>query len=245
MNILSEMTIDSQNRSYITSNNLVISRFQKEIDLNYPSEYLLPELNTYKGGFFSSTFEYTGRYSRWDVAFINPPLEIRTKKSNFEIQSLNDRGDILIQYLKDCLPTETIKIAEYNSNCISGRIHKSNFNITNESYRTKQPSIFDLLRKLKSLFFTDDSFLGLYGSFGYDLIFEFEDLEYQKERCLEKKDIHLYLPDELMIVDHAIKKAYTLSYEFEVDGMSTARLERDGEKFTYNHSCKGSVSPYK
>ncbi|MCY8234045.1 anthranilate synthase component I [Priestia endophytica] len=245
MNILSEMTTDSQNCSYITSNNLFISRFQKEIDLNYPSEYLLPKLNTYKGGFFSSTFEYTGRYSRWDVGFINPPLEIRTKKSTFEIQSLNDRGNILIKYLKEYLPTETIEITEYKSNCISGHIDKSNFNITNEGYRTKQPSIFDLLRKLKSLFFTDDSFLGLYGSFGYDLIFEFEDIEYEKERSEEQKDIHLYLPDELMIVDHEIKKAYTLSYEFETDGMSTAGLERSGEIHTYNHSCKGSVSPYK
>ena len=46
-----------------------------------------------------------------------------------------------------------------------------------EEQRSKQPSIFSVVRELTSLFGLDtavDPQLGLYGSFGYDLTFQFE-----------------------------------------------------------------------
>ncbi|MGE1115229.1 anthranilate synthase component I [Priestia megaterium] len=244
MNILSEIDNQQKKSIYNTSNNLSITRFQSPIDLDYPTEHLLPKLNQYKGAFFSSTFEYTGRYSRWDIGFINPPLEICTKGNMFTIKALNNRGNILIKYIQHNITDPLINITKLGSSCIQGYIYTKTFSVTNEEERTKQPSIFNLLRKLKSLFATNDSFLGIYGAFGYDLIFEIEDIPFHKERNEEQKDIQLYLPDKLMIVDHELKKAYSLSYEFEFDESSTVGLKREGKVFKQKTQEPEHISSY-
>ena len=63
--------------------------------------------------------------------------------------------------------------------------------------------MFTVLRAITALFKTDDDAnLGLYGAFGYDLAFQFEPLDYRLERQPSQRDLVLYLPDELLVVDH-------------------------------------------
>ena len=44
----------------------------------------------------SSSFEYPGRYTRWDLGFVNPPLAVTARGREMEIEALNPRGVILL-----------------------------------------------------------------------------------------------------------------------------------------------------
>ena len=72
-----------------------------------------------------------------------------------------------------------------------------------EEERSRQPSVFSVLRALVELFASpEDEHLGLYGAFGYDLAFQFEPITLRLARPDDQRDLVLYLPDELLIVDH-------------------------------------------
>ncbi|GGE40113.1 anthranilate synthase component I [Pullulanibacillus camelliae] len=195
---------------------------------------LLMDLDHYKGALFSSNFEYTGRYTRWDVGFVKPPLEIRSQGSAFTIQALNARGQLLLPLIYSHLENAVfLQTVELNSESLSGHLHSSKA-IQNEEERTKQITIFDVLRHLQKLFrSSDDAFLGLYGAFGFDLIFQFEHIQQEKMRDLHQDDIHLFLPDELYVVDRKKDIAFRISYDFEVQGQSTTGLQRDGAYTDY------------
>src|SRR5439155_24698553 len=100
--------------------------------------------------------------------------------------------------------------------------------------RSKQPSSFSVLRALVELFSSDaDSHLGLYGAFAYDLAFQFEPLRLRLERPADQRDLVLYLPDELVIVDHRRERAMRRRYDFEVGRRSTHGLPREGAMQAY------------
>ena len=90
------------------------------------------------------------------------------------------------------------------------------------------PSVFTVLRAITALFRTDeDPNLGLYGAFGYDLAFQFDPVDYRLERKESQRDLVLYLPDEILVVDHYSAKAWTDRYDYSGDGFSTEGLPRD------------------
>jgi hypothetical protein len=83
------------------------------------------------------------------------------------------------------------------------------------------------LRALGELFASpDDQHLGLYGAFGYDLVFQFEPIPLRVPRPADQRDLVLYLPDEILIVDHMRQQSAIYRYEFEVAGRSTSGLPR-------------------
>ena len=91
--------------------------------------------------------------------------------------------------------------------------------------RSRQPSVFSVLRALGRAVRQPetDQHLGLYGAFGYDLVFQFEPMQLRLPRPDDQRDLVLYLPDEILIVDHMRQIAAMHRYEFEVAGRSTAR----------------------
>ena len=103
-----------------------------------------------------------------------------------------------------------------------------------EEDRSRQPSVFSVLRALIDLFrHPHEPHLGLYGAFGYDLAFQFEPIRLRLPRPPDQRDLVLYLPDELVIVDHRREVAMRRRYDFEADGRSTAGLPRDGGSRPY------------
>ncbi len=70
---------------------------------------------------------------------------------------------------------------------------------------------------------------GLYGAFGYDLVFQFEPIELRHSRDMAPPDLHLYLPDDLVIIDHRKEQAYRLFYDFEKVAFA--------KDFTWIESC--------
>jgi anthranilate synthase len=103
-----------------------------------------------------------------------------------------------------------------------------------EEQRTRQRSVFTFLRALVAYFASpDDDFLGLYGAFGYELAFQFEPLRQRFERDGRQRDLVLYLPDTILVVDHKRELAQMHYYDFALTRddvrYSTRDLPRDTE----------------
>jgi anthranilate synthase len=59
-------------------------------------ENLIEKLDSHKGVLLTSSYEFPGRYARWSLGFIDPPLEISGKADKCTIKALNDRGKVLL-----------------------------------------------------------------------------------------------------------------------------------------------------
>ena len=73
-----------------------------------------------------------------------------------------------------------------------------------------------------------DGQLGLYGAFGHDLTFSFEPIDLKQDRDPEQRDLVLYLPDSVYVIDSDKRDAWHVQYDFNVDGKSTQGLPRVG-----------------
>ena len=215
-----------------------VERKQINIEKEYQTT-IIEKLNTEKGAYFCSSFEYPGRYTRWDIGFYNPPVEIRSSYHHFEIEALNEKGLLLVAYIYSLIYAQNyIASINYESGLIIGNIINDTSDFT-EEMRSKQPSIFSLLRDIQKGFFNkEDSFIGLYGSFGYDLIFQFEKMAFTKKRDENKNDLVLFIPDELFIMDHRKERPFILSYDFSFNGKHTKNSCREPFKRNQNISYK-------
>ena len=98
-----------------------------------------------------------------------------------------------------------------------------------EEERSKQPSAFSILRTLIQEFGgEEDSRLGLVGAFGYDLLFQFEPIRKKLPRS-GPKDLHLFLCDDLWLMDRKKEQIERYRYDFSDGTVSTAGVPREGE----------------
>ncbi|MFT8362195.1 MAG: anthranilate synthase component I [Sporolactobacillus sp.] len=236
MSLLADFDPTVHETQFTTSGGLCMTcrhlPLQKETDI----PLLIKQLNTQKGGLFSSNYTYPGRYSRWDVGFVNPPIELTAKQDQFQINALNARGEIILSFLSRHLSDPAFAITVSNARQIRGQIqHVPTDMLIREEVRTRQPSVFSLLRQIKNSLASEDPFLGLYGAFGFDLILQFEQMPQRKSRDAKQNDLQLYLPDELLVLDHEKQTGYRLCYEFtDGDCGSTSGLPRDGASYPYD-----------
>jgi anthranilate synthase len=234
MNFLAHFSFNKVDEEFTTSGQISITRSIHKVDIATAIDAILQKIDTRKGALFSSSYEYPNRYARWDIGFVNPCMEIRTIHKKFEIKALNERGMILIDSVYNKLrDLAEITAINYTGSCVQGTIKDSN-QFFPEEQRSKQPTVFSMIRAIKELFFMpDENFLGFYGAFGYDLVFQFEPMDFKNQRDDEQSDLVLYLPDDLIIVDHQLSVAYNVTYEFRVNGKSTVGLSRTGEPTKY------------
>ncbi|WP_417680100.1 anthranilate synthase component I [Roseibium sp.] len=220
-------------QTFETDGGITITRSSRPSDYEAGTSQWIDRLDAERGAVLSSSYEYPGRYTRWDMALVNPPLVMEAADRSVEIRALNDRGRVLIPAIAKALESHP-DVASFSAD--GSRIDltvKKPDRVFQEEERSRQPSTFSIVRALKDLFACGDDQLGLYGAFGYDIAFQFEPIDLKLKRPDDQRDVVLFLPDEILIVDHHGKRAHVLEYEFEVDGKSTAGLPRDGEKSQY------------
>ncbi|WP_417667187.1 anthranilate synthase [Roseibium sp.] len=220
-------------QSFETPGGFTIRRSSRASNYEAGTSEWIDRLDSERGAVLSSSYEYPGRYTRWDMALVNPPLVMEAADRTVEIRALNERGKVLIPTIAKALKSHE-DVAEFSSS--DERIDltvKKPDRAFQEEERSRQPSTFSIVRALKEMFACDDDQLGLYGAFGYDIAFQFEPIDLKLSRPDDQRDVVLFLPDEILIVDHHGKRAYVLEYDFEVDGKTTAGLPRDGEKGQY------------
>src|SRR5260370_10928176 len=64
---------------------------------------LIELLDRRRGVVLSSGTTVPGRYESFDLGFSDPPLRLETAGSNFSLEALNARGEVLIAFLGDVL----------------------------------------------------------------------------------------------------------------------------------------------
>ncbi len=209
------------------------------------TQEILENLNYKKGALFSSSYDYPGRYTRWDIGFVDPCLELRSCGRHFTLKALKEKGIPLLKPMYRALAASSdMEELLVFSDHLEGRIKPSPGRFPEEE-RSRQPSIFSVLRSSKKLLGSEhDQFLGFYGAFGYDLVFQFEDLKMKHRRDDDSADLCLYLPDQILIIDHRMVKAFELSYDFEIpdinDGLS---FSQSAKSASTNKSAARSVLP--
>ena len=103
-----------------------------------------------------------------------------------------------------------------------------------EELRSKQPTLFSVVRAIIDLFRSpEDANLGLYGAFGYELAFQFDPIRLAMPRDETERNLVLFLPDDILVVDHRRDTATRYRYEFEAGGRCTDGLPRTGSRTRY------------
>ncbi|MBD0414490.1 anthranilate synthase [Oryzicola mucosus] len=213
---------------FVTEGGVTITRTRHETTYPGAIETYVDGLNSRRGAVFSSNYEYPGRYTRWDTAMIDPPLVISARNRHMRIEALNQRGEVMLPIIaRTLLAEKDIALTQTTKRRLALVIAQPDRVFTEEE-RSRIPSVFTVLRAITSLFKTaNDSNLGLYGAFGYDLAFQFDPVEHKLVRAESQRDLVLFLPDEILVVDHHMAKAWTDRYDYSGDGFDTAGLPRD------------------
>jgi anthranilate synthase len=224
----------TDSHSYQTQGRIKVTRTITEVPVKTAVEDILSSLDSQRGGLLASSYEYPGRYKRWAIGFVNPPIELVTRENFFTFTALSDRGKIILPHIAECLSQHSqIQEIVLLDNSLTGAI-KPTQQLFSEEERSKQPSVFTVIREiLKTFESTEDSRLGFYGAMGYDLLFQFEPIAKSIQRAEDQKDLVLYIPDELIIVDHYSQRAFCYQYEFETKWGTTEGLARTGEVIDY------------
>src|SRR5438270_1112885 len=236
-------------RSYFTKGGIRVTREIRNRDYQPADTALARALDERRGVLFSSSFEFPGRYTRWDMGFVDPPLVFTARGRRFSIEALNERGLVLLGPIAESLADlAASRVERVGRARISGEIEQTEQHFPEES-RSRQPSVFSILRALIDLFGSaEDQHLGLYGAFGYDLVFQFEPMQLQLPRPEDQRDLVLYLPDEILVVDHMRQISQTHRYEFDVGGVSTRDMPRSTPPAPYGlhglQACRPSESDH-
>ncbi|AZO22120.1 MULTISPECIES: anthranilate synthase [unclassified Mesorhizobium] len=220
--------LDNGAERFVTAGGVTITRERHDQPYEGAIDAYVEGLNSRRGAVFSSNYEYPGRYTRWDTAIIDPPLVISARGRAMRIEALNARGEALLPLIGKALgQISEVTIAETSKKLIRLDVAKPGRVFTEEE-RSRVPSVFTVLRAITALFKTaEDANLGLYGAFGYDLAFQFDPVDYKLERRESQRDLVLFLPDEILVVDHYSTKAWTDRYDYSGEGFSTEGLARD------------------
>ena len=158
-----------------TKGGITVFRNVEETDGLAQLETFTDLLDRRRGAIFKSSYEYPGRYNRWSMGFVDPPIELTCNGKQFSVTALNARGDVLLPPIVAALATsDAVDEITTAGRVATGAVKPSVPGSFAEEERSRQPSIFSVIRTLVSeLFFTSaDSNLGLYGAFGYDLAFQ-------------------------------------------------------------------------
>ena len=215
---------------YETRGRIRVHRTVETIPLTDAIAPVIHALDTHRGALLASNYEYPGRYTRWDMGFVDPPLVIVACGRAVRVEALNPRGRALLPPIAEALralaAVEDVAVAV---DVVEGTVRAPSGRFVEED-RSRQPSVFSVLREIIALFHhRDEPHLGLYGAFGYDLAFQFEPIRLRRPRPPGQRDLVLYLPDELTIVDHRREVAMRRRYDFEAAGRTTVGLPRTGE----------------
>ncbi|MBW8448155.1 MAG: anthranilate synthase [Arenimonas sp.] len=219
---------DDGGETYETRGGITVTRERRPTPYADAISSYIDRLDERRGAVFSSNYEYPGRYTRWDTAIIDPPLGLSCFGRKVWIEAYNERGEVLLSLIAEKLST----VADLTLGARTARrldlVVNEPDRVFTEEERSKIPTVFTVLRAITDLFHSDaDSSIGLFGAFGYDLAFQFDAIKLSLQRPEDQRDMVLFLPDEILVVDHYSAKAWIDRYDFAKGGLSTK--DKSGE----------------
>ncbi|WP_377296391.1 anthranilate synthase [Rhizobium sp. SGZ-381] len=219
---------DDGSEVYETRGGITVSRKRRPAPYADAISSYVDKLDERRGAVFSSNYEYPGRYTRWDTAIVDPPLGLSSFGRKVWIEAYNGRGEVLLDFIAERLAIESeLTLGERSARRLDLTVNTPARAFTEEE-RSKMPTVFTVLRAVVDLFYSDaDSAIGLFGAFGYDLAFQFDAIDLTLHRPDDQRDMVLFLPDEILVVDHHAAKAWIDRYDFSRGDVTT--LGKDQE----------------
>ncbi|MGH3400238.1 MAG: anthranilate synthase component I [Streptosporangiaceae bacterium] len=214
--------MDSGEKTYRTGGGVTVIRTAAAFDPALLEE-LTQQVEAVPGGVLSSGMEYPGRYSRWHMGYVDPPVEITARGRTITARARSDRGRVLLPVIAAAL-ARTGEVTSGDGQC-EVTVTDPGGTFTEEE-RSRRPSVFSALREIIADLAGPDPNLGLYGAFGYDLAFQFEPVRPRIRRDPAQRDLVLHLPDRVWVLDRKRETALCYSYDFETPAGSTRGLAR-------------------
>lgn len=217
---------------YTTPSGIEVTRTSTRVPYARGLEKVLQSLDSRRGVYLSSGYEYPGRYSRWDFASTCPAIEIVGLDRTVTFRALNERGIVLLRLLGPLLAHHP-HVHDRNARPDAlAFVLKPLADKFPEEERSKQPSPFSLIRTLISEFGNpEDARLALIGAFGYDLLLQFDPIHLKLPRE-GAKTLHLFLCDDIYFMDRKRETIERFQYDFAGAGCTTAGLPRDNPEIT-------------
>jgi anthranilate synthase len=186
-------------------------------------DFLIGALDTARGLYMASDTDYPGRYSRWDIGFAAPPLEVRGYADRTVFTALNVNGRAITAVLAAFFaahPDDAFTVSTPDEATLICTISKAG-KIFSEEERSQQPSPLSPLRKIIQASQAGESFAGFYGAFAYDLLFCFNPVPLKHVRAADSLLFHLYLPDSIYLLDRRKETLVRRDYAFSFGAQQT------------------------
>ena len=87
-------------KTFETQGGITVHRKRTTLPVESAMQEIYDHIDQAKGALFASDYEFPGRYSRWDIGFIDPPLEIISKQRELSVHALNPRGKVMLRMLQ-------------------------------------------------------------------------------------------------------------------------------------------------
>ncbi|MFE6780296.1 anthranilate synthase component I [Streptomyces sp. NPDC057702] len=157
------------------------------------------------------------------IGYVDPPLEVAARGDRLAVTALNERGRVLLQVARALLADlpGTVRVEGDTLHVHGAPPH----GVFAEEDRTRHVGVFAAIRALVAgLAVPEDELLGLFGAFGYDLIFQVDPMDGHQERAAGDRDMVLHLPDSLYDLDLRGDTAVRHRYDFHTQTASTRWL---------------------
>ncbi|HKI98873.1 MAG TPA: anthranilate synthase component I [bacterium] len=215
--------------NFTTAGGIAGRRTAETIDPQTALDAVWAAIDRHKGGLFVSNYEVPDRYARWDIGFVNPPVELTMRGRHFALRALNGEGERLLTLMAPPLRGHPhISGLAESPSALNGEVVEPPAFFAEEE-RSRQPSLFSVLRALQAHLACEQSDLGWYGAFGFDLVFQFETLERRHARDPEQVDCCLFFATELVVVDRRREEARRIVFDFDAPAGSTRAGGQGGE----------------
>jgi anthranilate synthase len=220
-----QSTIPPVTTTYATAGGVAVTRTATPVEEGVLTS-LVADLDNRRGAVLSSGVDYPGRYSRWHLGYVDPPVEFAAYGRRLEARALNERGAVLLPVVAAAM-SGTGEIVLDEESRVAVHVLEAGESFAEEE-RSRQPTVFTALRAVVAAFASPvDPHLGLYGAYGYDLAFQFEPVRQRLDRSAHPhRDLVLHLPDRVVVVDRKRETSMLYAYDFEVGEQTTAGLLR-------------------
>ena len=229
-----------ENKTFKTAGGITVFRKETAQPFSQGLKSIYEHIDEAKGCIFASDYEYPGRYSKWDIGFIDPPIEMISRGRQFLIRALSDKGKIILPMLIGAIKgNDHIESYKLTATEINGTIIEMPKQFPEEQ-RSKQPSIFSVLRGLTALLKCEDEYLSMFGAFGYDLVFQFEPITFKHDRANVGADCHLFFPDSIYAINHQKEVAFNISYDFKFNDQTTVGIANNVTRTPFTATKNGT-----
>src|ERR1700680_4519167 len=115
-----------QHKSFTTAGGIAVEREFVARPYSPADTALAEALDSKRGVLFSSSFEFPGRYTRWDMGFVDPPLVFSARGRAFTVEALNPRGEVLLPAIGDALQNlDSVELSAVSGIRIDGAIREA------------------------------------------------------------------------------------------------------------------------